>query len=236
MNSAKFRLAKLFCFFTTPQDSPSVDFLFVVEGAQNPTIDFLLLERELSKALVEFFYCELPLGNFYRHTCIQDSQTHPQKTFPWQTLSWWVLPRSYTFPTDASPTIHNPYHTVHNGHFPDKTHPQWTLSRPDTWRTDTSPTRRILDGYFSDLKNPDGHLSDQVHPRKILSQPGKCPTDNSLTRCIPQWTFPQMIKYLKWFFADISTQGQIFYKSNVFLRNLRGNFGNICILVRALEI
>ena len=42
MNSAKFRLVKLFRFFVTArEDSPSVDFLFLAQAARNPAIDFL---------------------------------------------------------------------------------------------------------------------------------------------------------------------------------------------------
>ena len=79
MNSAKSRLVKLFHFFEAPQeDFLSADFLFAAEAAQNSAID-LFFERQVSKALVGFFHCELTLGHFYKHHCMQ---TNRNNVFP----------------------------------------------------------------------------------------------------------------------------------------------------------
>ena len=51
INSAKFRLVKLFHFFATPQeDSLSVDFIFVVQATGNPASDILVFGEAAAKS------------------------------------------------------------------------------------------------------------------------------------------------------------------------------------------
>ena len=49
MNSAKFRLVKLFRFLVTArEDSPTLDFPFLAQAARNPAMDFLFFEEAAS--------------------------------------------------------------------------------------------------------------------------------------------------------------------------------------------
>ena len=77
MNFAKSKLVKLFRFFTrTREDSASADFLFWDRQHQILQLTFWFFERQLSKALVDGFHCKLPLGHFYRHTCLQTDSNY----------------------------------------------------------------------------------------------------------------------------------------------------------------
>ena len=138
-----------------------------------------------------------------------------------------------------------------DGRFPNQTHPRWTLPNQ------TNPRRHFLDqtpdtsptDSFSTRNIPDTHFPDQTHSWRTLPRPDTFPTntfsnkqmleDISLTRCLPKRTFPRRVKYLKKSFADNSTQGEILYKLNVFLRKFRNivrdNYRNIHTVV-ILEI
>ena len=57
---------------------------------------FLSLERQLSKALVDGIHCELPLGYFYRHTCMQINRIY---VYHWNWFEYHVLLQLYFWQT-----------------------------------------------------------------------------------------------------------------------------------------